>query len=502
MTACVDSTDDRVHHGTHPSPASSSRSPVSRTIAHDDDDGNGHPSRIGIDGADDAATIIESGDTDKWINYLKVHTPTYAELMAIVRTVDNRRNHHVSSKTIGWKHRIRAGLNMTEVPTRELLSCIGFLTSLFQIRTVVHLQSTIDGHLCYLLRDHVGSGTTLTALTAVNDPVVPPELAPDRSPTRPYHPVVYQSIADYNIRLARMRSTHTLQRTLGVLCWPNDQDMKQLQMVFQNKTMCAIAIIGEPVGGSCITAQFDKFAKRQNYRKYELPVKQVCFLDTTLHGSATRPDQGRSIVSLYLLSSMFTGLSVDGFIMGIGEANFLQPPPPLTIDLILHDHILDGRIPSWIGTTAPENLPRIAKIVKHVLQSPYKYDGCIPTYVTTMDELNFWYRCMKGNQLPLNAAQTFGDYHSAIVNLQVNGVASYWRSHGMPTYIRTIVLAEKWLWVHCSQKHAPSGWDVDQQALDTRFHQLWSRHQHETSFKQLSRPAGDSTVGTVPPTFA
>jgi hypothetical protein len=171
------------------------------------------------------------------------------------------------------------------------------------------------------------------------------------------------------------------------------------------------------------------------------------------------------------------------------------PPPENSDRLILQDYILDRRVPAWVVSADEEDLKHILEVVTSIMMESIMFDGRIPPWIENMDQLDFWYNQMRADQFPTQIdAKSFADYYTAVTELPMLGILHFQSSIGMPTYIKRIDDAEKWLWTVNSQCVAAPGWDTTLQSMRMRFHQLWSAAANDRVFRlsSLTRQAHDT----------
>jgi hypothetical protein len=409
-----------------------------------------------------ASNLIEAitkGDTFGY--YLKKYTPSYNEIRSALKVVE-------SQNGSTWKELLTDACAIFEFPTLELLQFIGFLTDLLDIDELIELEAA-HGMFSFLLKDHCPRTVQINAIDS----------AP-KNYISTYRPVSERTIPDQLQRFVSAKSRNQLANVMAIQVWPSVDDEPSLRSLIQKEVLSALVLIGEPSGGSCVSVNFDEFAKNKNYIKHRLPVKQVCFLDTELHAIATTSDQGRSMVTLYLHNKSGQGYSEKGFINAVGEECFMkQYPPTLSDKLVVQDYIIDKRIPAWISNLKGDELTRAIEITSNVMRTPSIFDGYIPSELLNMDNLEYWYTQRSQLQNPPIPDSRIIEWQNIITQLPIKGIANYQFTYGMPAYIRTITVAQKWLWVYFSQRNPPPGWDINELALVVRFDQLWNSVQDE-----------------------
>lgn len=421
---------------------------------------------------------LTKGDTLAY--YLQKNQPTYSDIVQVLQSVE-------SQDAATWKELLTNGCAIQELPTKELLTFIGFLTDLLDIEELIELEAT-HGMFSYLLKDFCPSNVQINAIDSK------PEIYQST-----YRAVVERSIPDQMLRFANAKAKDQLPRTMAVQLWPKPEDEASLRSLIQKEVAAALILIGEPNGQSGISTNFDEFVKNKNYRKFQLPVKQMCFIDTIKHATATVADQGRSQVTMYLNSQIFPGFSESGFLDAFGSDSFLPHyPPDVTDKLVLQDYVVDRRIPSWIAALNGDDLSKAIEIVTSVMKTPAIFDGHIPLSIMNMKQLQFWNSQCTKLQYPLIQDDNFEAWYTQLMNLPELGLVHYRNTYNMPEYITTMKQAEQWLWARFSQKIAPPGWDASSLSLRTRFEQLWNIAQDERNVKCMAHrvPQSSAAAGT------
>jgi hypothetical protein len=372
---------------------------------------------------------------------------------------------------VSWKKLLVDGCAIYELPTQELLQFMGFLTDLLEIKQVYELEAT-HGLFSYLLRDNCPESVKINAI----DP------HPEKYAAT-YCKVVEENIPNQIIKFLAAKARGQLLKTMAVQMWPKHDDEISLKSLLQKEVLSVLVLIGEPNGRSGISADFDEYANNKNYRKFQLPLKQVCFLDTQKHAYATVPGQARSQVTMYLHTTTFPGFSEAGFIAAHGDSFLPNLPPAPTDRLHLQDYVLDGRVPAWIAELKGDDFTGAVEIFTTIMKTPAIFDGYIPATIKNMDQLRFYVAQCSGLQYPLIQDSQFTEWYESVTQLPENGLAHYRRAYNMPDHIKTIKTAEEWLWARFSQRIAPPGWDSSSLALRTRFEQLWTISQGEKNLK-------------------
>lgn len=419
-----------------------------------------------------ANTLVEAlTEGDTLGHYLKKHTPNYNDICMALRDVE-------SQNGSSWKELLTDACAIYEIPTLELLQFIGFITDLLDIDDLIELEAA-HGMFSFLLKDHCPRTVQINTIDS----------APKNYASN-YRSVTERTIPDQMQRFVSAKSRNQLARVLALQIWPTADHEASLRALIQKELVSALIIVGEPAGGCCISVNFEEFAKNKNYCIYRLPIKQVCFLDTQLHAIATTPDQGRSMVTLYLHSKSGQGFSEKGFIDAVGMENFMKEYPPKISDkLVLQDYVVDKRIPSWIANLKGDELTKATGIISSIMRTPAIFDGYIPAVLTNMENLEYWYNQWSQLQNPPIPNSRIIEWQDIIAQLPIKGIANYQISYGMPSYIKTITLAQKWLWVYFSQRNPPPAWDINELALLTRFDQLWTSVQDERKACSLAHRA-------------
>jgi hypothetical protein len=404
-------------------------------------------------------------------HYLRSEQPSYSNIVQVLQTVE-------SQDATTWKELLTKGCAIQELPTKELLSFIGFLTDLLDIEELIELEAA-HGMFSYLLKDFCPPTVQINAI--------------DSKPgiyQSTYHAVAERTIPDQILRFAGAKTRNQLPRIMAVQVWPKPEDEASLRSLVQKEVVAALILIGDPNGQSGISTNFDEFVKNKNYRKFQLPIKQICFIDTVKHATVTVADQGRSQVTMYLNSQIFPGFSEAGFLDAFGYESFLPHyPPDVTDKLVLQDYVVDRRIPPWIAALDGDELTKAIEIVTSVMKTPAIFDGHIPSTVKNMKQLQFWNSQCTKLQYPLIQDENFEAWYIQLMNLPELGLVHYRSTYNMPEYITTMKQAEQWLWARFSQKIAPPGWDASTLSLRTRFEQLWNIAQDERTVKCMAHRA-------------
>jgi hypothetical protein len=399
-----------------------------------------------------------------------------------------------------WKHLLIANAPIFELPTAELLHSLQLLIDILEIDHVIELESR-QGFLTFALRN-----------------VLPGIVKLDHNTSRQnayssyFERPAVKVFGDFILTL-----THNVanKRAAVVMSWPEMPNC--IESLLSKKKLVAVIVIGEPPGGSCMPRNAKEVAMKYGYQQHVLNLKQVCHMDTTRDNNSLCHDETRSAVTLYLSTEKFPICTEEGFrtVLGSSLLGPAKAVTDVTDNCILLDYALDGRIPFWITQiTEKEQQAEAAKIVFQTMKCSGHYDGQIPYYVgddkkgsepmswdDKMAKLQFWFERNDKHSFPLSINESnFEQYYDDIVQLTERGLAYYRnRDSGVriKPYIKTITDAEKYLWVHYSQKVAPMGWNTNRQIFLNRFNQLFDAYSKNHKLSCQSFNAHEDNIAMI-----
>lgn len=333
-----------------------------------------------------------------------------------------------------------------ELPTIELVRCIEHICHTQNINEVVE---TCAGQ--GLLAEMIGR------LTKLNVSATDGQLWSQTSGLPTYCKVDKKLIIDHGT------GDEQFTNKLVVIAWITPIMMTDLKMLLELKNVDNILLIGEAYCDAIRTTM--RQLKGFGYNLNNISAKQLCFRDYFRNNKLFPDECCRS--SIILCTKNTTNI-----IETINPDLLTRPFKCYTDKMYLQDLIMNGTLPSWCQSLFESDDLKIfiKQIAKCILK---KY--IVPCYIDNYIDFEYWYNKKIAKKYPKNIStyDKFCEYKNLLDKLYSdNGLQLLRDQYIVPSWVDTIVLAEKYIWLDFSS--TKKTWKVSIGKFMSEFNAIFS----------------------------